>query len=71
MFGCYPLEACSFLMKDRRERSGCGVDLGGVEGGKTVFRLYRMRKESMLNNRGKIHEKCVFLLTMRHEIKIH
>ena len=33
-------------------RRGTGEELGGVEGGKTVFRLYCMRKESMLNKRG-------------------
>lgn len=44
-------------------RARKGVDLDGreggeelqrVEGGKTVFRLYCLRKESMVNNKGKI-----------------
>lgn len=58
MFYCQLLEAFSFLMRARK-----GVDLDGreggeelqrVEGGKTVFRLYCLRKESMVNNKGKI-----------------
>ena len=48
MFGCYLLEACSFLMRDRKgvdlEGKGGGEELGGINGGKTVIRIYYMRK---------------------------
>ena len=48
MFGCYLLEACSFLMRDRKGvdldgRDG-GEELGGVEGEETVIRIYYVRK---------------------------
>ena len=48
MFGCYLLGACSFLMRDRKgvdlEGKGGGEELGGINGGKTVIRIYYMRK---------------------------
>ena len=48
LFGCYLLEACSFLMRDRKGvdldgRDG-GEELGGVEGEETVICVYCMRK---------------------------
>lgn len=54
LFCFYIIEACSFLM-----RNGKGVDLDGKEGeecegveeGKTILRMYNMRKESLLNER--------------------
>lgn len=40
MFGCYLLEACSFLFRDRnrvdRDESRGGEDLGGLEGRETI-----------------------------------
>lgn len=56
MFGCYLLKACSSLIRDRKgadldERRG-REELGEVERGETVLRLYCMRKESVLNRRG-------------------
>ena len=55
MFGCYLLEACSFLMRDRKGvdldgRRG-GEELGGVEGGETIIRIYYVRKKSIFNKR--------------------
>lgn len=59
----YLLEACSFLVRDRR-----GVDLEGRRGGErtgrdrrgeTVFRLHCMRKESMFNKREKKEKKML------------
>ena len=49
MFDCFLLEACSFLMRDRKDLNGTGggKELGGVEGREAVFRLYCRRKESM------------------------
>lgn len=46
VFGCYFLQACSVLMRYRRdlERRGKEEELGGAEGGKTEIRLYCMRK---------------------------
>lgn len=51
VFGCHPLEACSFPTRD-----GKGVDLegrgwGGVEGRETVIRIYYIRKESILSKK--------------------
>lgn len=46
----YLLEACSFQMRDRNkaslERREDGEEMGEVEGGKTVIRVYCMRRES-------------------------
>lgn len=45
-------------MRDRKgmdlDRRGGRKDLGGAEGGETVFRVYCMRKESMFNKRGRM-----------------
>lgn len=57
LFCYYLLEACTFLIRDRKrdpEGRGGGGELAGVGGGKIVFRLYCMRKESMNNKRGNI-----------------
>lgn len=48
MFGCYLLEACSFLKRsqggaDLRRRGGLWA-LGGVEGGETMVGNYCMRE---------------------------
>ena len=55
IFGCYLLEACSFLMRDRKgvdlEGRRGGEDLGRVEGEETIIRIYYMRKESIFNKR--------------------
>jgi len=57
MFGYYLF----FLMRDRKgvdpERRGGGEDLGGVKGGETVIRIYRMRKESIFNKRNKDRDR--------------
>lgn len=39
---------------------GGGEELRGVEGGKTVFRLCCMRKESMINKKEKINSDDIF-----------
>lgn len=53
MFGCYFLEACSFLTRDRKgvdwDGRGGGEGLGGVEGGETIIRIYYVRNESIFN----------------------
>ena len=53
MFGCFLLEACSFLMKDRKgvdlEERGGGEELGRVEERETIIRKYCLRKESIFN----------------------
>jgi len=50
IFGYYVLEACSFLMRDRKEvdlkEREYGKELGGVERGDTVTKIYCMRKEA-------------------------
>lgn len=55
MFYYYPLEACSFLMWDRKgvdpDGKGGGEELGEVEGGETVIRTDFVRKESIFNIR--------------------
>ena len=47
MFGCYLLEACSFLIRDRKgvdpDRMGGGEELRGVKGGEAVIRIFCMR----------------------------
>jgi hypothetical protein len=46
MFGCNPLEACSFLLRDKKgvdTEGGVEEELGGV-GGETVVKIYCMRK---------------------------
>lgn len=57
MFGFYFLQACSFLMGDRKgvdpEGRGSAEELEGAEGGETVIRMYWMKKESIFNQRGK------------------
>ena len=54
----YLLEVYSLLMRDRKgmdlDRRGGRKDLGGAEGGETVFRVYCMRRESMFNKRGRM-----------------
>ena len=44
-------------MRDRKgvdpDRRGGEEVLGGVKGGETVIRIYRMRKESIFNQRNK------------------
>lgn len=44
-------------MRDRKgvdtDGRGCVEELGGVEGGETIFRLYCVRKKSMFNKRKK------------------
>lgn len=48
MLGCYVLEVQYFLMIDRKgvvlEGRQIEEELGGVAGGKTVVRIYCMRK---------------------------
>lgn len=48
--------ACSFLMRGRKREDldgrGGVEELQGAEGGETVFRLYHMVKEYMINKRG-------------------
>ena len=48
LFCCYLLEGCSFQTRDRKEMgSDCrenGKEFGGVEGRKTVIRIFCMRK---------------------------
>ena len=60
MFGCYLLEAHSFLVRDRKgtdpEGKDGGVELGWEEGGETISSIYCMRKESIFN---KIWQKCI------------
>ena len=55
MFGCYLLEACSFLMRDRKgvdlEGRRGGKELGGVVGGETIVMIYYMTKEYIFNKR--------------------
>ena len=50
-FCCYLLDACSFLMRDRKEvyteGRGGSKELRGVEGGETAIEIYCMRKESI------------------------
>ena len=44
IFGCYLLEACSFLMRHKKEMDldgrGGGEEIGKVEGGETIIRIY-------------------------------
>ena len=53
MFGCYLLEACSFLMTDRKgvdpEKRRGGEELGGVQGRESIIRVYCIKKDSILN----------------------
>lgn len=55
LFGCSLLEACLLFSEERgkgiglgREGSWDGADLGGVEGWKTVVRMYCVRADSIL-----------------------
>ena len=43
MFICYLPAACYFPVRDKNGRGGRD-ELGGVEGGETIFRYYCMRK---------------------------
>jgi hypothetical protein len=43
-----PLEACLFSER------GSGEELRGVEGGKTIIKIYYMRKKSIFNKRKNI-----------------
>ena len=53
MFGCYLLEACSFLMIDRKgvdpEKRRGGEELGGVQGRESIIRVYCIKKDSIFN----------------------
>jgi hypothetical protein len=48
MFGCYLLETCYFLVKDRKglylEGRKGGKVLRGVEGEETIIRIYCMKR---------------------------
>ena len=48
MFYYYPLEACFFEVRYRKgmgeDGLGGGEELGGVEGGETVIRIYYVKK---------------------------
>ena len=48
MFCCYLLEACSFLMRDRKgvdlKGQGGEKELVGVEGGETIVKIHYMRR---------------------------
>ena len=52
-FGCYILEACYFLMKDRNgvdmEEGRGGEEVGKTEAGETIISIYHMRRESIFN----------------------
>lgn len=47
-FGCYLLEACPFLVRDKKgvdpDGQGCREELGVVEAGGIVIRLYHRGK---------------------------
>lgn len=64
MFCCYLLEACSFLMIDRKgvnpEVRGGEEELVCVEGGETIIRMYRMGKESISSKRNKMKKVSKF-----------
>lgn len=53
MLYCYFLEACSFLTRARKgvnpDGKGSRENLGGMEGGETVIRVYYIIKESSFN----------------------
>lgn len=57
MFGCYRLDARSFLMRDGKgtdlDGREVGEELRGVGGGETVIRIYCMRKEPIFNKNRK------------------
>jgi hypothetical protein len=64
VFSCCLLEACSFLVRDRKgvdlERRESGEELGGARGGETIVRRYCMRIESIFNKGWKSQkEGCV------------
>jgi hypothetical protein len=48
VFGCYLLEACCFLKRDRKrvdlEEWGSGKGLGELEGRKTIIMIYCVGK---------------------------
>lgn len=50
LFGCSLLEACLLFSEERGKGKGSwgGADLGGVEGWKTVVRMYCVRADSIL-----------------------
>lgn len=58
-FCCYLLDACSFLIKDINgvdpDGRGGREEVGGVEEGKTVIRIYYMRISLFFNKRKKGH----------------
>ena len=58
MFGCYLLEACSFLMGDRKgvgpEGRGGGEDLGEGEGEGTVMGIILLEKKNLFSIKGKM-----------------
>lgn len=55
MFGCCLLVACSFLTRYGKgvdpDGKGVGEELGEVEGGEAMFRMYCVGKESIFNKR--------------------
>lgn len=55
MLGSYLLETLSFLMRDKRgvnlERRGSGKELGGLEGGETVLRIYCVFQKEKTTNK--------------------
>lgn len=50
MFGCYLLETCPFLMK---QKGRGGEDLGGIGEEETIIRIYCLRKESIFRKQEK------------------
>jgi hypothetical protein len=48
MVGCYLLEACSLVMRDRKgvdlKGQGGEKELVGVEGGETIVKIHYMRR---------------------------
>ena len=61
MFRCDHLEACGFLMRDRKavdpDKRDQGVDLGGVQQVEVKISILQGRKsEFTLNERGKLKE---------------
>lgn len=59
------MKANSFLIRERKvmnlEERTSGMELGGVEEGETIIRIYYLRKESIFNKGKKKHTHNIIL----------
>lgn len=67
MFGCYCLDACSLLKRERKEVGdgrGVGKELGGVRRWGTAMRIYCLRSESVFNKERNMYPDICLINTI-------